>query len=273
VLLTIALIVLVKGALSAAITSLFGYPVRTALLTGVTLAQSAEFSFLMARVGTEVGAVSPAVFNLMLIGAAASIMLAPGLYHGAQPLSRWLERRLAFGARAVPLAATASLLRGHAVLCGYGRVGQVIGAVLRQRQFPFVVIDEEPRRIRQLQKQGIPALLGDAANQVLLERVNLAQARVLIVAIPDPLATRQIVEYARRVNPDLDIVARTHSATEAAFLLRRGVSEVVHGELELALEMSRHTLRRFGVSALETLAIIQRLREQIEQQPDNPALG
>ncbi|HEX2035186.1 MAG TPA: NAD-binding protein, partial [Chloroflexota bacterium] len=87
-------------------------------------------------------------------------------------------------------------------------------------------------------------------------------ARILIVAIPDALATRQIVEYARATHPHLDIVVRTHSDAEAAFLARKGVSEAVVGERELALEMTRHALRRFGVSATETLAVLRGLRER-----------
>lgn len=262
VLLMLALIVVAKGMLTSAIVAIARYPVRTALLTGVLLAQSAEFSFLLARLGTKLGAVTSAAFSLMLVGAVTSIVIAPLLYQMVSPLAGWLERRLPGSASAVPSVVMSHPERGHAVLCGYGRVGRVIGAALRRRRFPFVVIEEDPRIVRQLRAQGIPALLGNAANQVLLDRVNLRGARILIVAIPDPVAVRQIVDYARSLNPNLDIVVRTHSETEWEFLQRRGIGEAVLGEQELALEMTRHTLHRFGVSALEIQAILQGLRER-----------
>jgi CPA2 family monovalent cation:H+ antiporter-2 len=80
--------------------------------------------------------------------------------------------------------------------------------------------------------------------------------------MPDPLASRRIVEQARHLRRDLDIVVRTHSLAEVAILRKRGASEAVLGELELALEMTRHTLRRFGVSSAEAIATVNGLRER-----------
>lgn len=264
VLLTLLLIVVVKGLLTTTIVALARYSARTALLTGVVLAQSAEFSFLIARLGMDVGALTPAAFNLILSGAAVSIVIAPFLPRAASPFAAWAERLLPLPLPALNPEREESPERGHAVICGYGRVGRVIGSALFRRGFPFVVIEEDPRIVRQLRAQGVPAFLGNAANPVILERVNLKRARVLVVAIPDPVAVRQIVDYARSVNPNLDIVVRTHSETERAFLQRRGVNEAVMGEQELALEMTRHTLHRFGVSGLEVQAIIRGLRERGE---------
>jgi CPA2 family monovalent cation:H+ antiporter-2 len=103
-------------------------------------------------------------------------------------------------------------------------------------------------------------LLGDAELPTLLDHLRLPQARILVVAVPDALSTRVIVDYARELNPELDIVARTHTADEREFLIEKGVTEAVVGELELALEMTRFTLHRFGVSTLEAQAFLQRLR-------------
>jgi CPA2 family monovalent cation:H+ antiporter-2 len=80
--------------------------------------------------------------------------------------------------------------------------------------------------------------------------------------MPDPLAARRIVEQARHHRKDLDVVVRTHSLAELATLRKRGANEAVLGELELALEMTRHTLHRFGVSAIETVATVNGLRER-----------
>jgi monovalent cation:H+ antiporter-2, CPA2 family len=274
VLLTLALIVVLKGTLSAGLTWAFGYGPRTVLLVGVGLAQSAEFSFLLARLGTELGVVSPAVFSLMLAGAVASIVLAPALQMGAAPISNWLERRLEVEKTPPPfdlgVPGVASRPPRHAVLCGYGQVGRLIGLALRRRGFRVVVIDQDPRVVSRLRERGIPAYLGNASNPILLERVRLSHARILIVAIPDALAARQIVELARMLSPRVEIIVRTHSEVEARFLERRGASEAVVGERELALEMARHTLRRFGVSAAETFAMIQGLRTTASALDEDP---
>jgi CPA2 family monovalent cation:H+ antiporter-2 len=269
-LVVLALIVPVKGALCAALATLFGTPTRTAILVGAALAQSAEFSFLLARVGNDLGVVSPTVFSLMLSGAAASIVLAPAVYGAAHPLARRLDHRWP-GAQ--PEGAPADQhpgadLRDHAVICGYGRVGQVVGSALRSR-VPYVVIEEDPRIVWRLREQGIRVIHGNAALPAVLARADLTRARVLVVAIPDPVDARQIVDQALAAAPGLDIVVRTHSEAERQFLQSRGVAEVVLGEWELALEMTRHTLHvsGFDVDSRETEAIIQTLRRRGEPEP------
>jgi CPA2 family monovalent cation:H+ antiporter-2 len=154
-------------------------------------------------------------------------------------------------------------LRGHIIVCGYGRVGRIIAAGLLPREYQFAVIEEDPRVVRQARARGIPTLLGNAANPVVLEQANIKQARILVLAMPDPVAARQTVEYARNTNPDLDIVVRTHSETERDFLQSQGVREAVLGEHELALEMARHVLQRLGVSAREVQIMVQGLRRRL----------
>ncbi|HUG15230.1 MAG TPA: cation:proton antiporter [Thermomicrobiales bacterium] len=264
VLLAVALIVIAKGALVAALTLAFRYPVRTAALTGVALAQSAEFSFILARVGADINAVSAEIFSLMLAASAASIVVSPLLHRVAPPLIRQLERSMrgpALG-RLPERGEDEPPPRGHAVLCGYGRVGHVIGSALRRRGFPIIVVEQDQRIVRQLRDEGVRALLGYAEHPSLIEQMHLETARVLIVAVPDALAARRIVDEALRINPRLHVVARTHSQEERDRLDQLGVEEAVVGELELAIEMTRFALHRFGVGTLETQAVLQRLRHQ-----------
>jgi CPA2 family monovalent cation:H+ antiporter-2 len=263
VLATVALIVVFKGTLSAGLTLAFGYRGRTAIATGALLGQSAEFSFLMARVGTDLGEVSGTVFGVMLAAAAVSIVLAPFVQIAAQPLGAFLERRLPIPAasRIANEAVPADLLRGHVILCGYGRVGRVIGSMLIQRDLEVVVVEQDGGVVHELRAQGLHVLHGSASNANILDRAGLATARVLVVATPDPLSTRQIIDYARRHNPAIDIVVRTHSNTERRFLESRGANEAVVGELELALEMARHVLVSFGTSAEDAQRELGRLRQ------------
>ena len=259
------LIIPAKGLVAAALTRLFGYRGRTAVLSGASLAQSAEFSFLLASLGAGLGAVGQSAFGVILAASAISVVLAPALYSASKPLAELADRRFPL-ADAVALAAKPEEApRGHAVVCGYGRVGRVIVEVLLRRRFPVVVVEEDIRKVRELRARGAECILGDAGNSVVLERLGLERARVLVVAIPDALTARRIVAYARQINPRLDVVARTHSQEERRFLRRRDVTEVVLAEAELALEMTRHTLHRFGVSLAEIQATIQRVRERLAE--------
>jgi CPA2 family monovalent cation:H+ antiporter-2 len=264
VLLVLLLMVAFKGLVVSGLSALLGASARTAALVGVAMAQCGEFSFLLARLGRETGAVTSDGFNLMLSGAAASIVLAPPLHTVAGRAVRDVERRLsARGMERAPATIEAPARR-HAVICGYGDVGELVGAALTRRGFSFVAIDQDPRVVRRLRAEGIGALLGSADNPILLDHAALDRARVLVVTIPDAIATRQIVEYARRGWPRLDIVARAETEEQVRDLRGRGVNEAVSAEIELALEMARHTLRRFGVSSAETLVILQGFRTRSE---------
>jgi CPA2 family monovalent cation:H+ antiporter-2 len=261
VLVGVVLIVLVKGSMASALIYLFRYRAKTAVLSGVILGQSAEFSFLLARVGAEVDAVSPDVFGLMLTSAAVSIVLAPYLLRVAQPLATAADNRFSAARGDEPIETPPGpSMENHAVICGYGGVGKVIHSALLRGDVTCVVIDQDASTIRALREQGVTALQGNAANPILLERAGIARAWSLIVATPDPLAVRQIVAIGRRLNPTIDIVVRTHSAAERGFIESRGANEAVLGEMELGFEMSRHVLRRFGVAGPIAERVLQDLR-------------
>ncbi|MDQ3554979.1 MAG: NAD-binding protein, partial [Chloroflexota bacterium] len=116
--------------------------------------------------------------------------------------------------------------------------------------------------------EGLAALFGDASNPELLEQAGIHEARTIIVAISDPHATRLVVERARAANERISLVVRTHSDAEVSHLQTvSGNIQAVHGGRELAVQMTRYTLRRFGVSATEAEAIAQGLRRRGSGEP------
>ncbi len=252
----------IKGMLVTALGAAFRYPLRTTALAGILLAQSAEFSFVIARIGTEAGVLSEEHFGLLLSSAALSIILAPAAYQHGRPLVERVERRLdaTTDEAALPVEETGN--RRIAVILGYGRVGRLVAAALQRRGFAFTVVDESARAVREAREGGITAVRGSVENRVVLERVAFDKATVLVVAVPDPVSTRFVVDTIRRSHPRLPIVARTHSHSERAVLRQLGATVVVVGEVELALEMTRFTLRQFGVSGPELTALIEGLRRR-----------
>jgi CPA2 family monovalent cation:H+ antiporter-2 len=262
---TLLLIVAVKGAIAAGLAYAFRIPARTAVLAGVALAQAGEFSFLVARVGVENKAIAAPEFSVLLGAAALSIVLTPVLMRAAPALMRRFELR--FGARGpewLPSSTPETALdrRRFVLICGMGRVGRLIGAALERRGFPYRAIDADPRVCHTQRQRGVEMIQGAAENPRVLDRADVAGAAVLVVALPDPIAMRQVVDHARRANERLPIIARARSAPDREFLARRGVSEIVMAETEVALEMARYTLGRLGVSGAETAAIVQGLRRR-----------
>jgi CPA2 family monovalent cation:H+ antiporter-2 len=273
VLAVLAIILAGKPLAAFAIVFIFGYPVRTALLVAAALAQIGEFSFILADLGMELHLLPEEGFQIILASALISIVLNPFVFRTIGPIEAFLRSQpklAAFLARRggelahLPPSGNGQALRGHVVLCGYGRVGSVIGQALERRGFTYAVVEQQRQQVEELRRRGVPAIYGDAASVLVLEHVHLAEARALVVAVPDPIAVQQIVEYARSVNPRLDIVVRTNSSDGRALLQEHGATEAVIGELELALEMTRHVLHRFGVDSREIQATIQSLRLRTE---------
>ncbi len=268
VFLGLVLILIVKLLISTGIMLAMGYAVKTSVSVGLLLAQCAEFSFLLASIGRDLELLSENSFRLMLSTTAISVIINPFIYRLRTPIVSFASNLVPANNIPQPTQdATPDVDlpdRRHAVLCGYGRVGAVVGAALRRRGFPFVVIEEDPRIIKELRRRGVPAIIGNAANMSVLSAANVESARILIIAISDVVATRIAVENAKTLNPNIDIVARAQSAKERDYLRHRRVSHVVLGEMELALEITRFTLHRFGVSGGEVQAILQGLRERSE---------
>jgi CPA2 family monovalent cation:H+ antiporter-2 len=261
----VILIVPLKATLVAVSSRLLGAPSRTAILAGVTLAQAGEFSFLRARLGASEGAVGDVMFSLMLAAAALSIVISPWLARYTPVALRAVDkRRPVSAADMVPVAPVESARapRRFALICGYGRVGRLVGTALERRGFPFVVIEADPRVCRDLRTRGVPVVQGLAENQRNLERVEFERAQVVVVTLPDPIALRQVVHHVRHEYPRVPIIARARSASDREMLEREGAGEIVVAETEVALEMARFTLGRLGVSGPETAAIVQGLRRR-----------
>ena len=264
------LVVVSKAITKFVIVALFGYPVRVALTVGAGLAQIGEFSFILGTLGLSLGLLPPEGFQLIVAGALLSIALNPLLFHYVDPLearlrtssrmTRLLEWRAGDLARLGP-AADGAPLRLHAILCGYGQVGRLVARALDRRGFTYVVITQQRAEVEALRARGIEALFGEASNIELLERAHVEHARLVIIASSDPHVSPLIVERAKALNPALDFVVRTHGDEETAQL--RGISpkvQAIHGQRELAVQMARYSLRRFGVNSVEAEAVAQGLR-------------
>ncbi len=246
VLLTVGLIVIVKGAACTILARWLGSPMRVAVLMGAALAQSAEFSFLLARIGLDEGALTREIFNVLLSATIVTILLAPWV-NGVAPAVMRRVQRLRPSTEEPSDGVAAGALKDHAIVCGYGRVGSLVCTFLGQHRKPFVVVEEDLRIVEDLRARGITALLGDAGMPEVLDRAQLSTAQLLVLCIPERMAVRRALEHARELGRATTVLARTHSYEDRKFLHEKGADEALVGEMELALELGRRALERFGV--------------------------
>ena len=254
VLAVLGIILLGKSLVAFAIVRAFGYPVSTALTVSASLAQIGEFSFILGGLGAALGILPPAGRDLILAGAILSIALNPLAFAAIGPITAWLQRSrigTLITAPDVPQAVgnekPASMLRDHAVIVGYGRVGGRIGPMLEQFAVPYVVIERDRRLVASLRQDGVSAVYGDASLEGILDAAGVRHARVIMIATPDGLQTRHVLELSRVLNPNIKTAVRTHSDSERAYLERAGVDIVTMGEHHLAMAMAEFALACFGV--------------------------
>lgn len=245
VILSLLAVIVGTGGTAYVVVRSFGYSFTTALTVGVGLAQIGEFSFILADLGVELGMLTDDIRNIILATSILSIFLNPALFAAASRLrARGGEPVPAESAPAPAAKLAPTTLTGHAVLVGYGRVGQMLGENLVRDGWPLLVIEDAADVVEKLRARGIEAIEGNAAQGKVLGIANLAHARVLIVAIPNGFEAGQIVEQGRRANPELDIVARAHFDAEVDHLIAHGANTVIMGEREIARAMLEHVKSR-----------------------------
>jgi CPA2 family monovalent cation:H+ antiporter-2 len=248
-----------KGLIVAGVTRAFGYRNVVPLASALALFGIGEFSFVLARTGHAAGAVSDSLYALVLNTAVLTMVLTPVVSGLTTPVYAWLSRRR--GEEPVQtINVTDALLRDHIVVAGAGRVGCRIAEVLHGLQLPFAVIELDHRRIDNARQRGFPTIYGDAARPVVLEAAGVGRARLLIVTTPVLGVSSAVVEHARRINPDVDVVVRAESPEAMRALHAMGVTEVVQPELEAGVEMTRQALVHLRMSAFDILRLTDRLR-------------
>ena len=258
VLALLLIITLGKAIPVAVLARLDGQLPSSAARAGALIGQSGEFSFVLASAGLALAAVRPDTFSLAMGAVVISILTAQPLLAGA----RWIGNRLDPTTGMLPgdEEAAPGDLRRHAVILGYGRVGRAVARVLESRGFAWIAVEGDYEVARDARAAGGRVIYGEAGTPSVLDLARIDHCHALIVAIPDALATRQAVAYARSRNPRAEIVARAQSEAEGTELTRLGVARVVVAEREVGTLLVRHALRRFGVSDREVAAILEARR-------------
>ncbi|PKO64123.1 MAG: Kef family K(+) transporter [Betaproteobacteria bacterium HGW-Betaproteobacteria-16] len=255
VLAVVGIIIIGKSIAAMALVLAFRYPLNTALTVAASLAQIGEFSFILAGLGLTLGILPSEGLSLVLAGALISIALNPLVFASIAPVSKWLLERSAtarrFNSRVdpyaeLPMSTERKYLEGQVVLVGFGRVGRRIADALEERGIPYVVAEQNREIVENLRKKDIPAVSGDASDPVVLVQAHIAQAAMLVVATPDSINVRQMVDTARTLNPEIEIVLRTHNEDESVLLRKENLGTVFYGEEELARGMTNHVMQRFA---------------------------
>ncbi len=260
----VALVMIGKAVVILPIIWRFGYSFKTAVISSLGLNQIGEFSFVLAVLGEKLNFINPEQYDLLIGTTAITLVLTPigmkispeiARKLGSIPtVAKFLARQQNKGMSMPPTIAD------HIVVAGYGRVGRVLVKVLRDRNYTVLVIENSEAAVRSLRQDNIPYIFGDADSELVITKAHLAKAKAIAIALPDPSSTRILLKSAQEINPNLDIVARSHSDREIDFLTQLGATEVVQPEFEAALEMGRQILDTLGENEREIADVVREIR-------------
>ncbi|MGC9504149.1 cation:proton antiporter [Baaleninema sp.] len=264
--LALVLLVMVgKAAIVLPIVLQFRYSFKTAVIAAFGLNQIGEFSFVLALEGKEFGLLNAEQYLLLLGTTAITLVLTPIGMRWSPTIADRLAKIPLFSQLLQRFGSdrqffSPETIRDHVVVAGYGRVGQVLVKILRERGYQVLVIENSEAAIVKLRSNQIPYIFGDAESGFILEKAHLEKAKALAIALPDPTSTRLLLKRALEFAPELDIVVRSHSNPEIDLLAQLGAREVVQPEFEAALEMGGHMLTTLGENMSSIQLSIRKIR-------------
>ena len=241
-----------KSVLAALGPAVLGYSGRVALLAGLAVSQIGEFSFVLARQGRGTGLLPEGLYQTFLAVAVLTMLVTPFALQSGPALLDGLERlipldRLLPGFRPQALTPVGEPLTDHVIVAGYGLNGRNLAAALRSIRAPYLIVELNAQTVRQARARGEPAFYGDATREEILRGLGAERARMLVVAISDPAATRRMVRVARALNSRIHIIARTRYVVEMPELTRLGADVVIPEEFETSIEIFARVLAHYGV--------------------------
>ena len=253
----IFLVVVGKFVVWALVVRLFRYSIWTAILVGVGLTQIGEFSFILVQVARSAGIVGADVYNATLAVSLVTILLNAFLIRTVPNLLA--KKRLAAVAPALETGNAAPAV----MLCGYGRVGSVVGASLDAFDVPYSVIEMNPDLVAELRRRGTPAIFGDASNRSILNEAHGGEVSLAVVTSPHRDRTVLIVEGIRASNPACKILARAEHRADEEAIRSAGADDVIQPESEAAATLVRRALDYLNVPQDRTSAYLDSVRSAI----------
>ena len=246
----VSLVIFVKFLVSGASAILLGLPFDTAVMIGLVLGQVGEFSFVLAKLGTDYGLLQGERYQMFLSVTVLSMAAAPFIIMAAPAVSRMLTRHLPLpysllrGLRAVP-DPEVSDISGHLIIVGMGINGRNLTRAARFAGIPYVVIELNADTVREEQEKGEPIFFGDAGQEPVLQHARVETARALVVTVGDPASLYGIIDNARRLNPEIYLVIRTRFVDNVDDLYAAGADEVIPEEFETSIEILNRVLMKY----------------------------
>ncbi len=248
-------VLLIKSMISGLVPYILGYPLRTSVLVGLSLAQVGEFSFVLSRFGVDYGLLSNNMYQLFLTVSILSMASTPFVISSAPKVADLVLRlpipqQFKCGLHPYPIEKVTDqkhYLEDHLIIVGFGFNGRTLAKAAATAGIPYIILDTNPEIVRKGRSKGEKIYYGDATQEAVLEHADIDNARVMVIGISDPVATRRITWATRQLNPHIHIITRTRYLQEMEPLYNMGADEVIPEEFETSIEIFVRLMRRYFV--------------------------
>ncbi|MBN1227766.1 MAG: cation:proton antiporter [Deltaproteobacteria bacterium] len=246
----ITLGVLVLKSIIAGIAAIsLGLPFRTSILVGLSLGQVGEFSFILSKSGVEHGLLAGDVYLIFLSVSVLTMAVTPFIINLAPRFADIIMRlplpkRLISGFYHAPEIEFEDK-NDHLIIIGFGVNGKNLARAARRAGIPYSIIEMNPETVRSEKTKKEPIHYGDATHEQILQHTNIKNARIVVLAINDPAATRAITEVVRRLNPKVHLIVRTRYLQEMQPLYELGADEVIPEEFETSVEIFTRVMVKY----------------------------
>ncbi|MGI9590353.1 MAG: NAD-binding protein, partial [Myxococcota bacterium] len=247
------------GFVVAIVATVLRQGLRLGILAGLSLAQTGEFSFVLAAVAAEAGLLDADLRQIFVAGSIVTLVATPFLVAAAPGIAARVARR---SGRSEPEASQQAEPGGHVVLVGFGLAGQNLARVLKSRAIPYRAVEANAATVGEARTRGEPVIYGDAGRREILEHLGVPRAALVIVVLSDPITTRDVVRMARGLSPETPVLARTRYVLDVDELQREGATSVVAEEVESTLELMGEMLQHFDVPTEAVARFTAELRDE-----------
>ncbi len=234
----------------------------SSLETGLLLGPGGEFAFVSIGVASVAGLIEPRIASFTLAVTSVTMALTPLLALAARRLRLLLAAQRA----ADPELAVRPPGSGkNAIVVGYGRVGKVVCALLKQHGIPYIAVDSDPTSVASDRRDGHLVYYGRAEDPEFLKTCGLMQATGVIISIHSRDTIDQVVERVRALRPDILIVSRARDAEHARHLYAIGATDAVPETIEASLQLSEASLVGLGIPMGPTIASVHEKRDEFRR--------
>jgi CPA2 family monovalent cation:H+ antiporter-2 len=259
-----AAILVVKFVAIFALGRLFGNEKPTALRAAFTLAPAGEFGFVLLSLAQREEALGAMTLQVVLAAALLSMLVTPLLLSNMDRLilyfveSEWTERAVALHTLAVKSMA----IKGHVIVCGYGRSGQALAQFLEREKVGVIALDSDPQRVREAAAAGDSVVYGDASRREVLVAAALSRAVAVVVSFADTPKALSILAHVHALRPGLPVIVRTFDDTDVVRLKEAGAAEIVAEVVEGSLMLATQTMMQLGMPLNRVLRRLREVRQE-----------